>query len=54
MRLNLDHLDYPESYECFERSFLQGGFAAVAPTVEDEYLASLDVRLWFGKTLHVF
>jgi hypothetical protein len=52
-RLNLDHLDYPESYECLERSFLQGGFAAAPPTVEDEYSASLDGRLWFSKTLYV-
>jgi len=44
-RLNLYHLDYPESYECLERSFLQSGFAAVAPTVEDEYLASIYGRL---------
>jgi hypothetical protein len=51
--LNLDHLDYPENYECLERSFLQGGFADVAPTFEDEYLVSLDGRLWFSKTLYV-
>ena len=41
-RSNLDHLDYPESYECLESSFLQGGFAAVAPAVEGDYLVSLD------------
>lgn len=52
-RLNLDYLHYPESYECIERSFLQCGFAAVAPAVEDEYLASLDVRLLFNKALYV-
>jgi len=41
-RSNLDHLDYPESYECLESSFLQGSFAAVASPVEGDYLASLD------------
>jgi len=41
-RSNLDHVDYPESYECLESSFIQGSFAAVAPAVEGDYLASLD------------
>jgi hypothetical protein len=52
-RLNLDHLDYPDTYECLEHSYLQGGFTAVAPTVEDEYLASFEGRRCFSKTLYV-
>jgi len=40
-RSNLDHLDYPESYECLESSFLQS-FAAVTPAVDGDHLASPD------------